>query len=68
MQKQPVAVTLEEYMSGELFKIIDKEEEEEEEVIYSCRMITVDIDFQERSVKITEDNRSRSNIIICAHN
>lgn len=36
----------------------EEEEEEEEEVLYSCWMITVDIDFQECNVEITQDNRT----------
>lgn len=46
----------------------EEEEEEEEEVLYSCWMITVDIDFQECNVEITQDNRTCSNTIISTYN
>lgn len=58
-------VTLEEYTRG---MVQDAEEEEKEEVIYSCWMIIMDIDFQEHSVEITQDNRTRSNMIISTYN
>lgn len=59
---------MEEYVSGEWFEIVEEEEEDEEKVLYSCRMITLDIEFHERSVKITQDDYTRSNTIMCAHN
>lgn len=57
-------VNLEEYILGEWFEIL----EEEEEVVYSCKMIIVDIDFQKRNVEITQDNHTMSNTIISAYN
>lgn len=61
MEQPPVPVTLVEYMLGEWFETA--EVEEEEEALYSRRMITMDIGFQEHSVMITQDNRTKSNHI-----
>lgn len=61
-----VPITLEEYMLGEWFRMVE-EEDEVEEVFYSYRKITVDIKFQERSVKITQDNHTQSNAIITTY-
>lgn len=61
-------MTLEDYILEDWFEFIEEEEEEEEEVLYFCRMIVVDIDFQVRSIEITQDNRTWSNMIICAYN
>lgn len=66
MQQPPVPFTLEEYLLGEWLKVV--EEEEDEEVLYSCRTIIVEIDFQERSVEIQQDNRTKSNMIISTYN
>lgn len=40
-------------MLGEWFRKV--KEEEQEEVFYSCRMISIDVYFQEPRVKITQD-------------
>lgn len=48
-QKAPVVVTLEEYMLQEWVKMVD-EEENKEKFIYTCKVIVISIDFQERSV------------------
>lgn len=66
MQQLQVPIILEEYMLGEWLRIVE-EEDEEEEVIYSCRMVIVDIMFQEHNVKITQDNRTKSNTIISTY-
>lgn len=65
VQQPPVFLTLEEYMPREWFRMV--EEEEKEEVLYSCRMVIINIDFQERNIKITQDNRTRSNAIISTY-
>lgn len=54
VQQPPAPITLEEYIPREWFEIPEEDEEDEEEVLYSCRMITVDIDLQERSANITQ--------------
>lgn len=41
VKQPPAPVILEDYMLGELFKMV--EEKEEEEVFYSCRMIIIDV-------------------------
>lgn len=53
-------------MLGEWFRKV--KEEEQEEVFYSCRMISIDVYFQEPRVKITQDNHRRSNTIISTYN
>lgn len=63
VQQPLVPVALEEYMPGGLFRMV-KEEKDEDEVLYSCRVIVVDIEFQERNVEIRQDNRIRSDTII----
>lgn len=45
---------LQEYMPWEWFRMVE-EKNEEEEVIYTCKMIIVDIDFQECIVEIMQD-------------
>lgn len=44
------------------------EEEEEEEVLTFCRMIIEDIDIQDQSVKIRQDNLTRSNMLVSTYN
>lgn len=68
VQQPPAPITLKEYIPGEWFEIPEEDEEDEEVVRYSCQMITVGIDFQERSVKITQDDHARNNTIMQAHN
>lgn len=62
VQQPAVPLTLEEYMPREWFEIVEEKgkKEEEEEVLFSCRMIIVDIDFQNRRIGITQDNRTRN--------
>lgn len=43
-EKQAIPVTLEEYMTVGLFRMVEGEDKEEE-VRYSCQIIRVDIDF-----------------------
>lgn len=44
-----------------------EEENEEEEVLYSCGMIIVDVDYWERSGEIKQDNHTRSNTRISTY-
>lgn len=37
-----------------------EEEEDEDVILHSCRMLTLDMDFREFSVEITQDNRSNT--------
>lgn len=48
VEQPSLPVSLKKYMHAEWFKTVE-EEEDEEEVLYSYRMVIVDIDFQERS-------------------
>lgn len=69
VQQPAVPLTLEEYMPREWFEIVEEKEkkEEEEEVLFSCRMIIVDIDFQNRRIGITQDNRTRNDTTISTY-
>lgn len=53
-------------MSRQWFKMV--ETEEEEEVLYSCRMIIMDMDFQELSIEIMQDNRITNITVISTYN
>lgn len=44
-----------------------EDEDEEEEIINFCRMIVVDIEFQDHNVEISQDNCSRSNAIMSTY-
>lgn len=41
-----------------------EDKDDKEEVLYSSRMITVNIDFRKHSFEVTQDNHTRSNTII----
>lgn len=47
-------------MPEEWFRMVD-EEDKEEKVLYSCRVIVVDIHFLERTVEIKQGSRTLSN-------
>lgn len=53
-------------MLGKWFRM-GKEEKNEEKVLYTLKMIVLDIDFQERSVHVTQDNRTRSRTIVAKY-
>lgn len=63
VQQRLVPVALEEYMLREWFKTVE-EEEDKEEVLYFCKTIVIDIDFQEHNIHIMHDNRTRSHNIV----
>lgn len=42
-------------MSGESFKMVE-DEENKEEALYNCRMIVTHINFQESSIRVTQDD------------
>lgn len=52
-------------MPGEWLIMV--KEKEEVEVLYSYRIIIIDVDFQERKVEFTDDNCKRSNMIISTY-
>lgn len=56
----------EEFIQGSGLEMV--EEKEDEEVLDSCRMTIMDINFQVCSIGIKQDHRSRSNTIISTYN
>lgn len=66
VQQSPLPVTLEEYIPFEWFRIVE-EDDQEEEVLYSCKMTIIHMDFQESRVELEQDNRTRNNMIVSSY-
>lgn len=43
------------------------EEVEDKEVLYSCKIVVINIDFQGRSIQVTQDNQATSHTFISVY-